>query len=216
MAAVDPSPLEPALAPPDQHLIRETLKTKLPFRGELAQLIPLAGDASNRRYFRIELAGGSPRSLVLMQLANPEPFKQSEEAVSRTDLTIPELPFVNIHRHLAKSDVAVPALYHYDQSAGLLYLEDFGDLTMTQACQNGEIGYVRSLYRQAIDGLIHIQVNSTRPADPSCLAFHRSFDVPLLMWEFDHFLEYGVVARSGKPMCAEDFEAVRAELLKIA
>ncbi len=44
-----------ALPPPDPALVAETVKTKLPFRVELAKMAPLAGDASNRRYFR-----GSP------------------------------------------------------------------------------------------------------------------------------------------------------------
>jgi N-acetylmuramate 1-kinase len=59
-------------------------------------------------------------------------------------------------------------------------------------------------------------VKATSPADPGCLAFHRSFDVPLLMWEFDHFLEYGIVARQGKPMCSEDWTAIRGEFEKIS
>jgi aminoglycoside/choline kinase family phosphotransferase len=36
------------------------------------------------------------------------------------------------------------------------------------------------------------------------------------MWEFDHFLEYGVVARNEKPMRADDEQSVRAEFQKIA
>src|SRR5207244_1055663 len=115
------------IPPPDFPLIADTVKTKLPFRVEPAKKdgrpvapAPLTGDASNRRYFRLELAGGPPHSLIIMQLAAPEAFKQSEEAVSGAALPITELPFVNILAHLAKADVAVPALYYYDTSAGLL------------------------------------------------------------------------------------------------
>jgi aminoglycoside/choline kinase family phosphotransferase len=36
------------------------------------------------------------------------------------------------------------------------------------------------------------------------------------MWEFDHFLEYGIVARQGKPMCADDYLPIRGEFEKIA
>src|SRR3989441_612830 len=114
--------------PPDPTLVAETVKTKLPFRVKLATVAPLAGDASNRRYFRLILAGGPPHSLVLMQLASPEAFKQSEEAVSGATPPVLELPYVNILSHLAKADVPVPALYYYDQPVGLLYLEDVGDV----------------------------------------------------------------------------------------
>src|SRR6059036_4065132 len=108
MAAIDPSPPKRALAPPARALVAETVHTKLPFLAELLALAPLAGDASNRRYFRAQLVGGPPRSLVLMQLAEPEAFKQSEEAVSGASVSITELPFINILNHLVKADVAVP------------------------------------------------------------------------------------------------------------
>ena len=36
------------------------------------------------------------------------------------------------------------------------------------------------------------------------------------MWEFEHFLEYGVVARQGKPMCSDDYLVIREEFQKIA
>ncbi|HKW86563.1 MAG TPA: phosphotransferase, partial [Nitrospiraceae bacterium] len=216
MPTVDPSPPKQALAPPDPNLVAGTVRSKLPFLAELLTLAPLAGDASNRRYFRVQLAGGSPRSVVLMQLAEPEAFKQSEEAVSGTSVSITELPFINILNHLAKADVAVPTLYYYDQAAGFLYLEDFGDLLLTEACQQATRADIAKLYRDAIDTLVRIHQKATSPANQVCLAFHRRFDMPLLMWEFDHFLEYGVVARQGKPMCADDEGLVRAEFEKIA
>ena len=36
------------------------------------------------------------------------------------------------------------------------------------------------------------------------------------MWEFDHFLEYGVVARQGRPMSADDSDVIRSAFQKIA
>lgn len=213
MAAVDPAPPVSTLAPPDRSLVANTVETKLPFRASLEQLTPLPGDASNRRYFRLRLS--NRRSVILMQLAEPEAFKQSEEAVSGS-VAVTELPFLNVHRHLAQAGVTVPALYHYDQAAGLLYLEDFGDLLLVQACQDGRSQETARHYHQAIETLARIHTVATSPADTRCVAFHRSFDVPLLMWEFDHFLEYGVVARHGKPMCADDFQPVRAAFQHIA
>jgi aminoglycoside/choline kinase family phosphotransferase len=213
MAAVDPAPPVSALASPDRSLIADTVATRLPFRASFEAMTPLPGDASNRRYFRLELS--DRRSVILMQLAEPEAFKQSEEAVSGAVATT-ELPFLNVHRHLAGTGVTVPALYHYDQAAGLLYLEDFGDLLLVQACRDGRSRDTARLYHRAIDMLARIHTAATSPADSRCIAFHRSFDVPLLMWEFDHFLEYGVVARQGKPMCADDFQPVRTEFQRIA
>ena len=89
-------------------LIADVVRTRLPFPADLLKITPLAGDASNRRYYRLNLSSSAP-SVILMQLASPEVFKQSEEAVSGA-VTTAELPFINILNHLAKAAVAVPTL----------------------------------------------------------------------------------------------------------
>src|SRR5215467_84164 len=216
MSTVGPAAPKTPLALPPTTLVASTLQSRLPGCGPFKKLTPLAGDASNRRYFRIELGSGSPRYVILMQLAEPEAFKQSEEAVSGSKHPISELPFLNVRTHLAKAGVSVPTLYYYDQGAGLLYLEDFGDLTLSQSSHEAKPEELRAHYLQAIDILVRIQVKATSPADPQCLAFHRSFDVPLLMWEFDHFLEYGVVARQGRSLESGEEAAIRDEFRKIS
>ncbi|MFZ1764809.1 MAG: phosphotransferase [Nitrospira sp.] len=215
MTTTNPAAPAAPLAPPDLARIAKTVATKLPFRGDVTGLTPLAGDASNRRYFRVALKG-KPSALILMQLADPEGFKKSEEAVSGASVQIAELPFTNVLAHLQRTGVTVPQLHYYDREAGLLYLEDFGDLTLAEACRDADRARLVSLYRQAIDQLVLLQVKGTQPPAPGCIAFHRGFDVPLLMWEFDHFLEYGIVARLGQPMKPADDKAVRAEFQRIA
>ena len=216
MATVNPAAPKQPIALPDCTLIAATVEAVLPLKGRFKALTPLVGDASNRRYFRIELIGGVARSVILMQLAEPEVFKQSEEAVSGATHQVAELPFLNILSHLSKAGVSVPRLYHYDQSAGLLYLEDFGDLTLAEACREASAADLNARYTQAVDALVQMQSKASAPADQNCLAFHRSFDVPLLMWEFDHFLEYGIVVRQGKPMCADDYLPIKGEFGNIA
>ena len=216
MATVDPAAPKQPLALPDPILVASTVESRLPFQGQFKSLSPLAGDASNRRYFRIELTGAAARPVILMQLAEAEAFKQSEEAVSGSVHSVAELPFLNILSHLSKAGVSVPRLYHYDQTAGLLYLEDFGDLTLSDACRQASAKELEARYTQAVDVLAQMQAKATSPADPNCLAFHRSFDVPLLMWEFDHFLEYGIEAQRGAPIEAESQRTIRREFEKIA
>ena len=95
-----------------------------------------------------------------MQLAEPEAFKQSEEAVSGAAHHVTELPFLNILSHLSKTGVSVPRLYHYDQSAGLLYLEDFGDLTLAESCRQASPADLEARYTQAVDALVRMQIHS--------------------------------------------------------
>ena len=214
MAADSSSPKQ-TQALPDEKLVAETVRTRLPFHAELKAIAPLAGDASNRRYFRIQLGAGSFPSLILMQLAEPEAFKQSEEAVSG-GAPPTELPFVNVHRHLIQAQVPVPQLYHYDKEAGLLYLEDLGDVTLAQACENGAGEQAPGFYRYAVDVLVSLHLKATFPPDPACVAFGRAFDVPLLMWEFDHFIEYGIEKRNGRLIPEADRHAIRNDMQKAA
>src|SRR5437773_11885011 len=138
------------LSAPDPARISDTIRTKLPFRVEFSGLAPLAGDASNRRYFRLQVRGGPPHSLVLMQLASPEGFKQSEEAVSQGAPVTAELPFVNILNHLLKADVAVPALHYYHEATGLRSAEDLCDVALALALQQGTSPDTLALYREAV------------------------------------------------------------------
>ncbi len=198
-----------------QHL-SSTLQNSLPFSANLEHSVPLAGDASNRRYYRLHLSGSSVSSIILMQLAEAEGFKASEEAVSGNEPDIVELPFLNVLKHLQSVGVSVPALYFFDEPAGLLYLEDFGDVTLAQACQGASGATIERLYRQAIDVLVQLHVHASVPSKSPCLAFSRSFDVPLYLWEFDHFLEYGVVARQDQPLREEDLVPIQKEFQNIA
>ncbi|MCA9422457.1 MAG: phosphotransferase, partial [Nitrospira sp.] len=124
-------------------------------------------------------------------------------------------PFTNILKHLQGSGVQVPTLYFYDESCGLLYLQDFGDRTLAQAWRESSPDRGEDLYCQAIDQLVQLHLHASHPSTVPCVALTRSFDVPLYLWEFDHFLEYGIVAR-GRPMCADDYKPVREEFQKIA
>ncbi len=205
-----------SITPPDPERVSATLRNKLPFRTELTSLAPLTGDASNRQYFRLQVSGGPPHSLVLMQLSSPEDFKHSEEAVSQHAPVVAELPFVNILRHLTKADVAVPELHYYDETAGLLYLEDLGDVTLALASQEGTSPDTPKLYRNAVEALARLHLKASFPENPACLAFGRAFDVPLLMWEFDHFIEYGIEHRTGITLADAEARMIRAEMRKIA
>ncbi len=181
--------------PTIEDLDRLVRRSGLP--GSVLRYERLKGDASNRCYYRIHLRPGSrPATVVLMQLAEPEAFKRSEEAVSGGDTSINELPFLNVQRYLIACGVAVPAILTYDAEAGRMILEDLGDCTLFDAVAGAPPERIESLYRQAIDQLVTLQTPLER--DPrQCVAFTRRFDPALLVWELDHFLEYGIEARNG-------------------
>jgi aminoglycoside/choline kinase family phosphotransferase len=202
---------------PDRETVLTILKTKLDIAPSDLAISALQGDASNRSYYRLHYTHRDrPATLILMELAEPEAFKKSEEAVSASTIRIDEIPYINILRHLAQSDVAVPKLYFYDPKAGLLFLEDLGDQTLEKGLKSRTAEEIRGYYRLAIDELLKIQGPATRDRNSNCVAFGRAFDVPLFMWEFDHFLEYGIEARTGASIKPGDRDIIRGAFLKIS
>jgi aminoglycoside/choline kinase family phosphotransferase len=103
-----------------------------------------------------------------------------------------ELPFVSVQRFLSKVGVRVPKVYGYWKQEGLVLLEDLGDTLLWDRVQGLRSLDVLTWYRKAIDQLLVLQVRGTKEQDDSCIAFQQRFDDRLYMWEFDHFLEYGL------------------------
>jgi len=204
----------------DSEHLRKILSGALGYSAEKIEIARLAGDASNRTYHRVSWKeNGSARSLILMVMAAPEGFKASEEAVSGAPVQITELPFINIQRHLRACKVAVPEIVHYDAARGWMLLEDLGDVTFAQEIQEkgaGNDAVLKGYYQKAIETLLTIQMEATVPSPAGCIAHHRAFDQALLVWEFDHFIEYGIEARNGKPIPRKQRDAIRAHFSDIA
>jgi aminoglycoside/choline kinase family phosphotransferase len=129
-----------------------------------AEIRPLAGDASFRRYHRVHLNGARA---VLME-APPD----------REDVR----PFVRMARHLLDLGLSAPAILAADEAAGLLLLEDFGDDTFTRLLAAGTDE--AALYRLAVDVLIHLHrlrpEESLRPGLPP-YDMRRLLDEALLL-----------------------------------
>jgi aminoglycoside/choline kinase family phosphotransferase len=102
-----------------------------------AEILPLAGDASPRRYFRIRRDGASA---VLMD-APPE----------QEDLG----PFLDVAGHLLDRGFSPPRPLAVDRAKGLLLLEDFGDDRVAPLLVR-EPGREREIYEDAVDILARL------------------------------------------------------------
>ena len=99
-----------------------------------ARRVRLGGDASFRRYERLE---GGPGPAMLMDAPPPQ------EDVR---------PFVKIARHLTGLGLSAPAIHAEDADLGLLVIEDFGDATYTRRLATGQSE--EDLYALAVESLI--------------------------------------------------------------
>ncbi len=97
-----------------------------------AAILPLAGDASFRRYFRVV---GERASAVLMDA--PPAHEDSR-------------PFIAIAEHLRALGFAAPRILARDLEQGLVLLEDFGDARMAEVLA-ADPARERPVYAAAID-----------------------------------------------------------------
>ncbi|MCY4489734.1 MAG: phosphotransferase [Deltaproteobacteria bacterium] len=154
----------------------------------------LAGDASSRRYFRVSLdARGAPCSVIVMSW-NDSGLPVSSEELALFDKPPEELPFLNVHRFLQGIGVRVPAIYGQWVEQGLMLLEDLGDASLWDRVREAPEVEVLQWYQRAIDELLVLQIGGTRARNDQCMAFRQAFDQRLYLWEFDHFIEYGLEA----------------------
>ena len=112
-----------------------------------AEIVPVAGDASFRRYFR---AVAGPRSAILMDA--PPPHEDPR-------------PFIEMARWLTANGFAAPAIHGVDLAHGLVLLEDFGDLRMRETV-DAEPAREQALYGAAIDILVSLHGHDAAPLAP--------------------------------------------------
>jgi hypothetical protein len=116
---------------------RERIGSYLKRSGLAAQaprVVPLTGDASDRRYFRVLLAEAP--SIVLSLHSAPFDFDR--------------LPFVNVARLLSQMPVPIPAVLGHADDLGILALEDLGDVTLQAHLGAATPAEHAALYRQSV------------------------------------------------------------------
>jgi len=144
----------------------------------------LAGDASFRRYERLE----GPRGRAVLMDAPPE----NEEV----------RPFVRIARYLVDQGYSAPRILAADEAAGLLLLEDLGDDLFTRLLAEDGTNEPE-LYAAAIDLLADLH----QKAPPLGLA---PYDEAPLQAEADLFVDWYLPRKRRRPTPESERAAYRA------
>jgi len=177
---------------------------------ERAQLLNLGGHASLRIYWRVNHAEPGPRGeKSQMAMVLPEGFDPSKSDEGGDTPEVQELPFVNVQRYLQRIGLPVGAIDVIDMERGVLLLEDLGDQTFEQAYLDNPSN-AEALYRSAIDLLINVQVQCLDDGECDTIAYEKSFDESLLLWELDHYREWGLDAHYGPAKLGERREELSA------
>ena len=196
--------------------VNEEILRALGAGARLAALVPLAGDASSRRYYRARIDNApAADTIIVMELAGSALPLSSEELAIFSEAP-KELPFLNLHRFLKKVGVRVPEVYAASADQKLLLLEDLGDVSLWDAVQGLSADEVFSWYKKALDQLLRLQIEGTRRRNDACIAFQQRFDYRLYTWEFEHFIEYGLEKRPGVSVSESDKASLRESFAAIA
>ncbi|HUQ88197.1 MAG TPA: phosphotransferase [Vicinamibacterales bacterium] len=168
----------------EQHLTAQTL-----------QVMPLTGDASDRRYFRVLLKNDDP--IVLALHAGPIDFSA--------------MPFVAIARLLAEVPVPVPRILHHSDRLGVLGLQDLGDVTLQAHLGAATANEHAALYRQAVGFIALMQQRGDALRSEAYPPYRIAFDVEKLTWELEFFVKHYLQAYKGAPLTGAERDALREE-----
>ena len=149
--------------------------------------MPLAGDASFRRYHRLQRNG---RRAVLMDAPPPH------ENVT---------PYIAVSTLLRDLGFSAPEVFAEDRAGGFLLIEDFGDGTYTRLLDHG--ADERALYSLAVDTLVELQRAVERCGAPSL----PPYDMARLLAEAALLVDWYMPAVLGSPLS----EASREEFLAL-
>jgi aminoglycoside/choline kinase family phosphotransferase len=117
-----------------------------------AQISPVAGDASFRRYFRVNSA--TRGKAILMDAPPPHEDPQ---------------PFLDIAQYLTGHQFRAPKIYGTDLTRGLVLLEDFGDRRMREHLDDHPEDEAE-IYRAAIDTIVRLAGTPAAHAQPYDMA----------------------------------------------
>jgi len=159
------------------------------------KVMPLTGDASDRRYFRVLLKHARP--IVLALHTGPIEYQT--------------MPFVSVARLLAEVPLPVPRILHHSNALGVLGLEDLGDVTLQAHLGAATPAEHAALYRQAVGFIARLQQRGEALRSDAYPPYRIAFDHEKLTWELEFFVRHYLLAYKGAPLSEAHRDALRAE-----
>ena len=163
--------------------------------GPQPRIIPLTGDASDRKYYRIMPRDGA--SIVLALHAGPIDFAS--------------LPFANVASLMQQIPLPVPAVLGHSDALGIVALQDLGDVTLQAHLGAATPSEHAALYRQAVALIEQLQRRGAEFQQDAYLPFRIAFDVEKLTWELDFFAKHFIEGYRGSPFAPAERAALADE-----
>lgn len=166
---------------------------------EPARVVPLTGDASDRRYFRV-LADDGPTFVVALH-AGPIEYAA--------------LPFANVAELLQQIPLPIPVILGHSDALGVLALQDLGDVTLQAHLGAASPIEHAALYRQAVALIELLQRRGEELASDRYVPYAIAFDVEKLTWELNFFVKHFVEGYRDSPFSTEERTRLDFEFAEI-
>ncbi len=151
-----------------------------------AEANALPGDASFRRYFRLQR--GADKAMLMFA---PPPEEDPK-------------PFLQVAQWLNANDLRAPKIFAEDAAAGLVLQEDFGDQRVREWLDENPHDE-QAIYRSAIDTLVTLRQKPAGPFAP--------YDMATYLREVDLLTEWYCPARELE-VAAENYHAAWSQVLQ--
>ncbi len=168
--------------------------------GDRRAVIPLTGDASDRRYFRV--LSGTNESIVL--------------ALYPGAIELATMPFANVAGLLRTMAIPSPAILGHSDPLGIIALEDLGDVTLQAHVGAASVTEHAALYREAVALIHQLQQRGREHASPAYVPYTLAFDVEKLTWELEFFTRNFLEGYRGARLTDAERTALAGEWSAIA
>ena len=175
------------------------LKKFLVEKNQPLNIEQLTPDASTREYFRVEW-----NSTPAIACVYPEAFA----AIDQTYLDVTNL--------FLKSNLPVAEIYDFDESSGVIILEDFGDTILRDVLLKSDEAQREKLLDEAISMIAKIQAATPLAYDLDSIASRLKFDEEKLLWELNFFREHYFTSLKKNPLTDEENVELTAEFTELA
>ena len=166
---------------------------------QVTTVVPLTGDASDRKYFRVLLRNAPTQVL----------------AVHPQAIDFERLPFANVSRLYSAMPVPVPHILGHSNPLGIIALEDLGDVTLQAHLGAASFTEHKALYREAVTLIDTLQRRGAELASPEYVPYAIAFDVEKLTWELQFFTKHFLEGYRGAALSASARSALTAEYAAI-
>jgi aminoglycoside/choline kinase family phosphotransferase len=167
--------------------------------GQVSTVVPLTGDASDRKYFRVLLRQAPTQVL----------------AVHPQAIDFERLPFANVSRLYGAMPVPVPKILGHSNPLGIIALEDLGDVTLQAHLGAASFAEHKGLYREAVALIETLQRRGAELASPEYVPYGIAFDVEKLTWELQFFTKHFLEGYRGATLMPAAREALAKEYASI-